>query len=150
MTTCDVENAGRNETILLVDDEAIVRRLVREMLTMNGYAVVEARSGYEALRLVRGLKQPVHLLLTDIIMPRMDGHELARELARVHPETRVLFMSGYATDSNIKKITAMGGRCIPKPFSLPDLTKIIREMLDAPWRGLVINDLKLKAGRTGE
>ncbi len=149
------ENAGRNETILLVDDEPIVRRLVREMLTINGYAVIEASGGYEALRLIQGLNQPVHLLLTDIIMPRMDGHELARELARAHPETRVLFMSGYATDSNIKKVMAMGGQCIPKPFSIPDLTKTIRQMLDAPWAGLIPNQPKLKppklkTGRTGE
>ncbi|MDQ6706546.1 MAG: response regulator [Acidobacteriota bacterium] len=136
MKSRNVENTGQIETVLLVDDEPIVRRVVREMLSMSGFTVYAASSGHEALRIVRGLKQPVNLLLTDIIMPRMDGHELARELARLHPETRVLFMSGYATDSNIKKVTAIGGRCIPKPFLLGDLTRTIREMLDTPWAGL--------------
>ncbi|MGI8988252.1 MAG: response regulator [Bryobacteraceae bacterium] len=136
MKTRSLKHPGPHETILVVDDEPIVRRLVREMLTISGYGVVEASGGHEALEMVRGLRQPVHLLLTDIIMPRMDGHELARKLAHLHPETRVLFMSGYATDSNIKKVTAMGGQCIPKPFSLPDLTKTVREILDAPWANL--------------
>ncbi|MDQ6664696.1 MAG: response regulator [Acidobacteriota bacterium] len=142
MKSRNVEHSGQVETILLVDDEPGVRRLVREMLTMSGFTVYEASGGLEALRLALGLKQPLNMLVTDIIMPQMDGHELARELARLHPATRVLFMSGYSTDSNIKKVTAIGGRCIPKPFSMEDLTRTIREMLDTPWAGLSLEGSK--------
>ncbi len=124
------------ELILLVDDEPIVRRLVSEMLQTEGYRVLEARNGREALQIVNALDCPIHLMLTDIIMPQMDGNELAGEMGRLRPDTRVLFMSGYANDSGIRKVTALGGKCICKPFCVTELRKTIREMLDAPWQGL--------------
>lgn len=130
------EHLGHDELILLVDDEPIVRRLVREMLKQSGYSVIEASNGQEALRLLRGSDCPVHLMLTDIIMPHMDGSELAKEMARFRPHTRVLFMSGYASDTNVRKITSIGGQCISKPFSLDGLRLAIRQMLDTPWTGL--------------
>ncbi len=130
------QETGRGEVILLVDDEPIVRRLVSEMLKPAGYRVVEAKNGREALQIVNASDFPIHLLLTDIIMPQMDGSELACEMARLRPSVRVLFMSGYANDSSIKQVTAIGGKCICKPFCVGDLRDIVREMLDSPWEGL--------------
>ena len=130
------QEAGRDEVILLVDDEAIVRRLVSEMLKTEGYSVIEAKNGLEALEFVNRLASPIHLMLTDIIMPQMDGSELAWKTTQLRPTTRILFMSGYANDSSITKVTALGGQCICKPFCVPELRKIIREMLDSPWKGL--------------
>jgi len=85
-----------DDTILLVEDEAAVRRLVREILTRLGYRVLVASDGIEALALSREFAEPIHLLLTDVIMPGMDGRELAERMRITRPDTRILFMSGYA------------------------------------------------------
>jgi len=83
-------------TILLVEDEEAVRGLVREILSRLGYQVLVAGDGLEALALSERFAEPIHLLLTDVIMPRMDGRELAERMMRARPDTRILFMSGYA------------------------------------------------------
>ncbi len=87
---------GGAETILLVEDEEAVRTLVREVLSRLGYRVLVASDGVEALALSRRFEEPIHLLLTDVIMPGMDGRELAERMMVARPDTRVLFMSGYA------------------------------------------------------
>jgi len=87
---------GGGETILLVEDEAAVRGLVREILSRLGYRVLVAGDGVEALALSRELAEPIHRLLTDVIMPGMDGRELAERMIVARPDTRILFMSGYA------------------------------------------------------
>jgi len=84
------------ETILLVEDEEAVRALVREILSRLGYRVLVASDGIEALAVSRGFAEPIHLLLTDVIMPGMDGRELAERMMVARPDTRILFMSGYA------------------------------------------------------
>ena len=87
---------GGAETILLVEDEEAVRTLVREILSRLGYRVLVASDGIEALAVSRDLAEPIHLLLTDVIMPGMDGRELAERMMVARPDTRILFMSGYA------------------------------------------------------
>ena len=87
--------ARGSETILLVEDEAIVRELTVQILESDGYQVLEAMNGTEALRIAGEHGAPIHLLLTDVVMPGMNGRELANELRLHHPDMRVLFMSGY-------------------------------------------------------
>ncbi|MBI4410465.1 MAG: PAS domain S-box protein, partial [Gemmatimonadetes bacterium] len=84
-----------SETILVVEDQDAVRSLARRVLQQHGYRVLEARHGGEALRVAQELEGPLHLLLTDIVMPEMGGHELVKRMASLRPDTKVLFMSGY-------------------------------------------------------
>ena len=117
------------ETILLVEDEAQVRRLVRETLRQLGYNVLEASDGYEALKLVEDGKTEIRLLLTDVIMPLMNGQELATRLRAIRPATKVLFMSGYTDD-----VLAFHGiepeiDFIQKPFSSGDLAEKLERVL---------------------
>ncbi len=126
------------ETILLVDDEPSVRRLVSQMLQLTGYKVFEASSGPEAIGLMDRVGQPVDLLLTDIVMPSMNGGTLARRLSRQNPKMRVLFTSGYMDDVVVQEVVAMGAQFLPKPFTLEGLTQKVRQVLDEPWHGLVL------------
>ena len=127
------EPPSGTETVLLVEDEEVVRNLVREILERNGYAVLEARNGAEALALGQKSAQPIHLLVTDVVMPKMSGRELAERLVAIHPETRVLYMSGY-TDGAIGQQGVLDPQTelLQKPFSFDDLAQKVRKVLDAP------------------
>jgi len=128
--------ARGTETILLVEDEPAVRRLVSQMLLLTGYTVLEAASGPEAIALITQCREPVNLLLTDIVMPSMSGGELADKLSQDYPYLRVLFTSGYMDDSVVNEIVARGAQFLPKPFSPEVLVHKVRDVLDRPWRGL--------------
>jgi two-component system, cell cycle sensor histidine kinase and response regulator CckA len=121
-----------SETVLLVEDDHTVRLLASEMLRMNGYTVLQARDGLEALELVRGHGRPIHLLLTDVVMPQMSGRQLAENLADIHPGIRVLYMSGY-TDGVIAHhgVLDAGLAYLQKPFTADFLARKVREVLDA-------------------
>ena len=119
------------ETVLLVEDEAMVRELAARVLRQQGYTVLEVANGPEALRLVRGYDHKIDLLLTDVIMPQMNGQMLAEELKILRPETKVLFTSGYTHNSIMRRgVLKPGVRFIQKPFSPLDLTRKVREILD--------------------
>jgi nitrogen-specific signal transduction histidine kinase/ActR/RegA family two-component response regulator len=119
------------ETILLTEDEGLVRRLVREALETYGYTVLETTSGGEAISACEGYDGPIHLLVTDVIMPGMDGRELANELTRLRPEMRVLFMSGYTDDAIVHHgVLDADMPFLQKPFSPDDLARKVREVLD--------------------
>jgi len=122
--------AQGRETILLVEDEEAVRELARDILEANGYAVLEARHGDEALAICERHSEPIHLMLTDVVMPGMNGRELAERLARLRPETKVLYMSGY-TDNAIVLHGVLNGRAVflQKPFSPDALARKVREVL---------------------
>ena len=123
---------GGSETVLLVEDYEVVEDLIRQVLEGRGYAVVSAKNGDEALELAKRHTEPIHLLLTDLIMPKMGGHELAERLASVHLETKVLYMSGYADADNPEHGTiAAGAAFIAKPFSTDALARKVRETLEA-------------------
>ena len=126
------ETAVRGEeTILLVEDEDPVRALARRVLEAAGYRVLEARQGAEALDITQSFAGPIHLLLTDTVMPGMGGPELAGLLAGSHPETRALFMSGYADDAVLRHgILAGDAPFLQKPFTAGVLTRKVREVLD--------------------
>jgi two-component system cell cycle sensor histidine kinase/response regulator CckA len=133
--TVDMAWAGTSrggETVLVVDDEAAVRSAVREILQLTGYLVLEAGSGEEALRISAGQEGPIHLLLTDVVMPRMSGPEVAQRLARMSPKTRVLYMSGYSEDALIRRgMIEQGAPFLQKPFTPDTLVHKVREVLDA-------------------
>jgi len=121
-----------SETVLLVEDDSSVRLLASEMLRMNGYTVLQARSGREALDLIRRHGQPIQLLLTDVVMPEMSGRQLAKGVADIQPGIRVLYMSGY-TDGVIAHhgILDAGVAYLQKPFTADFLARKVREVLDA-------------------
>ncbi|MDB5107000.1 MAG: Blue-light-activated protein [Fibrobacteres bacterium] len=118
------------KTVLVVEDDDEVRGIVRDLLGQQGFMVLEARQGHEALTLAEKYTQPVHLLLTDVVMPGMGGKELAESLRKIMPAVRVLFMSGYTQDVAFRQEVADGDRAfIQKPFSMTALVGKIREVL---------------------
>jgi PAS domain S-box-containing protein len=128
------ETKHGTETILLVEDEEGVRELARRVLSQQGYQVLVARHGYEALHLCEQHKEPIHLLLTDVVMPhRMSGRELAERLKPLLPKTKVLYMSGY-TDNVVMQygIHNHNLNFLAKPFNAVTLIHKVREVLDAP------------------
>ena len=128
-----VPPAGGSETIFLVEDEAAVRVAARRILDRFGYHVIEAPGAEEALALAVKHREPIHLLLTDIVMPRMNGRELATVFTRLHSEARVLFMSGYTDDEVLRRdVSRAGSWYLQKPFSPDALARKVREALDAP------------------
>ena len=120
-----------SETILLVEDEEDVRKLAVRVLEKQGYTVLESRDGEEALFLCKEKKGPIHLMVTDVVMPGMSGRELANCLMSVHPEMKVLYMSGY-TDNAITHhgVLEKGMNYIQKPFTVDGLLRKAREVLD--------------------
>jgi DNA-binding NtrC family response regulator len=124
-----------DETILVVDDAESIRKMVCAMLTQNGYACLEAADGAEALRLLER-NGDVHLVLTDMVMPRMGGADLAKRLSSTRPELRIVFMSGYTDDVAVRSVERTASIFLPKPFTAAALTEKIRQALDEPWRGL--------------
>jgi CheY-like chemotaxis protein len=129
----DAERPRGSETILLVEDEEVVRQLVREILEVYGYSVIEARNGAEALELGREFAGSIQLLVTDVVMPKMSGRELGERLVAIHPETRVLYMSGY-TDGAIGQHGVLDAytELLEKPFTFDALAQKVRKVLDAP------------------
>jgi two-component system cell cycle sensor histidine kinase/response regulator CckA len=125
-----VARRGGGEVVLLVEDEDSVRALTRRVLERSGYAVVEARNGVEALEIARGLTT-VHAMLTDVVMPRMSGAELAVAIRDVHPGLRTVYMSGYAGDEiEALGLVEEGIPFLAKPFTVDELTRTLRQVLD--------------------
>jgi CheY-like chemotaxis protein len=122
-----------DETILLVEDETVVRQLVAEILENAGYTVLPAGDGPSALELLRRRSDPINLLLTDVVMPGMSGPEVAAAVTSMRPGTEVLYMSGY-TDSAIGHhgVLEPGIAFLQKPFSADDLTRKVRSLLSEP------------------
>ena len=116
--------------ILLVEDEDTVRTVARRILAQFGYTVHEARNGREALTLVRTLGGAIDLVITDMVMPQMDGRELMEALRRELPRLPVLFMSGYTEDDIVRRGAAPGTRFLPKPFTAEALGVAVRFVLE--------------------
>ena len=124
------------ETILVVEDGDAVRNLVCAMLVQNGYRVLEACDGREALRVCENCTEPIQLVLADLVMPNMSGGELALRLRRIRPELRILFMSGYPADPAVSHVELNPVSFLPKPFTSVMLVEKVRQVLDSPWNGL--------------
>jgi CheY-like chemotaxis protein len=124
-----------NGTILLVEDEPGVRGFVQSVLVRSGYEVLAAADGQEALKIVSQREHPVDLLLTDVVMPRMGGTELAGKLREVWPSVRILYMSGYAEAVIVRDgVLDPTVKFLRKPFSPRELLEKIREMMSGPAR----------------
>ena len=127
----------RAETILLVEDALRVRAVVREILEMNGYNVLEARHGAEALEISERHQGPIHLMVTDVVMPQMSGRELAQRLQPIRQDMRVLYMSGYTDDAIVRHgVLGAGMAFLSKPFTPDALALKVREVLDTPPRSV--------------
>ena len=121
------------ETVLLVEDEQPVRALVREILQKNGYSVLEAGHGKEALQVSDRYPDPIHLMVTDVVMPGMSGCELAERLASRRPDTKVLYLSGYTDNALLNHdMTDPTIAFLQKPFTTYALGRKVREVLDSP------------------
>ncbi|RME41234.1 MAG: response regulator, partial [Caldilineae bacterium] len=130
------EVRGGTETILLVEDEPQVRKLAFNTLTAQGYTVLDAPDGEAALKTAQTYTGPIHLLLTDVIMPRMGGKELAKRLKALRPDVRVLYTSGYTSNAIVHHgVLEPGLAFLEKPFSARALLRKVRQVLDAQEEG---------------
>jgi CheY-like chemotaxis protein len=125
-----------NITILVVEDAEAIRRMVCAMLAQQGYQCLEAEDGVDALRMLDETAAPVHLVLTDVIMPKMTGAELGRHLVRLRPDLRIVFMSGYCDDPMVRNLERVPLMFLAKPFTAATLLEKVRQALDQPWHGL--------------
>jgi CheY-like chemotaxis protein len=123
------KNRG-SETVLLVEDEASVATFIASALRSHGYTVLAAANAEEALEILRAALAPIHLLLTDVVMPGINGRELSEIVVGMQGNTRVLFMSGYSGDAVLRHgIETASAQFLQKPFSIDALTTKIRETL---------------------
>jgi CheY-like chemotaxis protein len=121
------------ETILLAEDEDEVRALAHEVLAGYGYTVLEAREPTEAIQIAEGYAGPIHLLVTDVVMPDLSGRALAERLAPLRPEMKVLYVSGYTDDAIIHHgVLEAGTAFIQKPFTPEGLGRKVRQVLETP------------------
>jgi CheY-like chemotaxis protein len=125
------EIVGGTETILLVEDEASVRHLVKQVLRRKGYHVLEAQHGGEALLICERYDRDIHLMITDIVMPQMSGRELAARLRSIRPALKIAYMSGYTDDAVVRHgVSEAGIAFLQKPFTPDVLLSKIRRVLD--------------------
>jgi len=128
----DVSAAGV-ETVLVIEDQPEVRRLIERTLSRRGYAVVAAADGAEALAVAHAHSGPLHVLLTDVVLPGASGREIARQLIAERAQLRVVYMSGYTDDTIVHHgVLEPGLAFIQKPFTGEALLRKLREVMDAP------------------
>ncbi|HEU5116611.1 MAG TPA: response regulator, partial [Isosphaeraceae bacterium] len=113
-----------------VEDEDVVRSVAHRILDRNGYRILEARNGIEALDIAETHEGTIHLLITDLTMPGMSGRELAERLAALRPDIRILFISGYTEDDDFRRSIDQLGAFLEKPFSPEALCNRVRRLLD--------------------
>jgi two-component system cell cycle sensor histidine kinase/response regulator CckA len=129
--TCDLatDSLHGSETVLLVEDEESLRTLTRTLLEQSGYTVLEAKGGSQAIEIARQHRGPIHLLLTDMVMPGMVGHEVADEVAPIRPDMRVIYMSGYVGFTP-RGVLDSDESFLPKPFTQDTLLRKVHEVLN--------------------
>jgi two-component system cell cycle sensor histidine kinase/response regulator CckA len=126
-----LKSAPQAKIVLLVDDDPGVRRTVREMLTAMSFHVLEAGHAQEALRIAERHETPIHLLLTDVVMPGMSGRNIADELLQSRPAMKVLYMSGYNREILLEQGVSPGRTLLQKPFTRMELESRVREALES-------------------
>jgi signal transduction histidine kinase/CheY-like chemotaxis protein len=128
--------ASSNQTILVAEDETAVRRLIRTLLHREGYTILEAANGREALEIVASYQGPIHLVVSDVMMPELTGTALTKELHKAHPRLPVLLISGYTTSEGVGEIDGTGTRFLGKPFTTGALTEAVRTALASAESGV--------------
>ena len=127
----DQEPAGAGKTVLVLDDEPDMRKLVSAMLASNGYTVLTADDGESAIRTFQKSKQPVDLVLLDVVSPGLSGPMVADRITELQPGTRVLFMSGYENTNVVRRyVVDQGFALLTKPFTADQLVRKVREILE--------------------
>ena len=127
-----VRTVTGTETVLVVEDEAVVQRLVKRTLESAGYTVLTASDGDEALRVLEQHEGVVHLLFTDVVMPGMNGRELAARVAELRPAMKIIYTSGYTDDAVVRRgVLEDGINFVGKPHTRAELTRKVREVLDS-------------------
>ena len=122
------------ETLLLVEDDPAVRAVAKTCLEEYGYRILEAGSASDAIGICRKPTGPIHLMITDVILPGMDGKTLSDEIRKVRPDIKILFMSGYSSDIMVEKgLDTAEFPFMPKPIDFERLPRIVRDVLDAVW-----------------
>ncbi|MFC1509102.1 response regulator [Candidatus Omnitrophota bacterium] len=132
MQTSELNIPGGSETVLVVDDDPLVRRLCTEILSRKGYHTIDATNGEDALRVFENLNHsPPNLVVTDVEMPQMGGVELSSKLHDSYPDIKLLFISGYSVNTNLCN-SLLGSKLhfLQKPFSCASLLNKVREILD--------------------
>ena len=135
MGNADTPGSSRSDltgsaTILLVEDEEAVRAFAARALTARGYKVYEAASGTEALEVIGDTDDQIDLVVSDVVMPEMDGPTLLRELRKTQPDLKIIFVSGYAEEAFAKHLPEDESfQFLPKPFSLKDLATAVKQTL---------------------
>lgn len=125
---------GRGEVVLVVEDEMVLRTAVCRMLRLAGYTVLDAGDGTAALALMHDYRAPAQLLITDVVMPEMEGTELVAFLRSLCPSLRVIYMSGYKQEYlDLHPDLEDGSAFLPKPFTVERLMALVRELLDREW-----------------
>jgi two-component system, cell cycle sensor histidine kinase and response regulator CckA len=125
------EEARGTETLLLVEDEPAVRNLSRKILEARGYTVIDMADPDKAIEVAATLSGPIHLVLTDVVMPSMGGADLATRIAAIRPDVKVLYMSGYTDDAIVRSgMIGVGRHFVQKPFTPASLAKKVRDVLD--------------------
>jgi two-component system cell cycle sensor histidine kinase/response regulator CckA len=133
--TASAASLQGSETVLLVEDDGGVRMLVRDVLEISGYTVLEARHGEEALLICQQHSGPIHLMVTDVVMPGMSGRELAERLSPLYPEMKVLYISGYTEKGIVHHgVLDPATAFLQKPFTPNALAHKVRQVLDAPQK----------------
>ena len=124
-----VSDSWGHGTVLLVEDEAMVRAVAKRALERKGYEVLTANNGEEALEVIEGLDEPVDLLISDVVMPSMDGPTLVRHARALYPDLKIIFISGYAEEQLRRSIDVPDVSFLPKPFSVQELAEAVREVI---------------------
>ena len=128
----EISSVGGSETIMVVEDEEDVREMICNLLRSQGYSVLAAENGADALQVWKRHEDPVHMLLTDVVMPSMGGPELADWLAPLRAQMKVVFISGYPGDDALQNLLAKSDFAfLPKPFTRTALLTKVRESLDS-------------------
>jgi two-component system cell cycle sensor histidine kinase/response regulator CckA len=127
----DTVSLHGSETVLLVEDQEALRAIGKQILEAYGYTVLVAGDGVAALEIAHAHPDPIRLVMTDIMMPKMGGIELAERLSTLHPELKILYTSGYNdSGSSIQKVA--GSLYLQKPYGMEDLARTLRELLGSP------------------
>ena len=126
-----VDDLGGSETVLIVEDDNSLLKFAQKVLQRYGYRILTAENGEEAFKIGKEHEGPIHLMITDVVMPKMGGKEVAERLQSLYPQMKVIYMSGYTNNAIVQHgVLAPGLNFLQKPFSPEGLARKVREVLD--------------------